>query len=86
MNTSIIKRERRDHAVAVKPMSVSGLADTLPTRSVAKKSPLQVARHCTFYFCDFVIKLLIEVFQATMARRVLIGAGYRVHIVSLFVT
>jgi hypothetical protein len=60
--------EGANHAIAIKPVSVLGLADPLATRTISEKSAHQVRGHFAFNLVYNVIVLLVQILKPTVTR------------------
>ena len=75
-----IKREGRNHAVAVKPMPIFCIANTLAAGPIPKEGAFKIGGYISFNRINDVVELLVQVFESTVTRRKFIDTQSLSHI------
>ncbi len=64
VHLAVEKGERAKHAIAVEPVAILFITDTLSARAIAKKSSIEVLRYLPFNSLYPVTVFFVEIFKA----------------------
>ena len=68
VDLTFIKREGSNHAVAVEPMPIFRVTNTLTARPISKEGAFKIGGHLSFNRINDVIEFLIQVFESAVTR------------------
>jgi hypothetical protein len=86
MHSPGVKGKRADHAIAIKPVTIRRLTNSLAAWTVPKKSALQVIRQITVNLINPVIMFFIEILETAMTGWKPIIPRNCIHRILLFIT